>query len=56
MKKQHVGCNFDDFLREENFLDVAEATAVKRVIEFQITQEMNRCKGDRVSARESDED
>lgn len=35
MKKQHIGSNFDDFLREERLLDVAQATAVKRVIAFQ---------------------
>ena len=44
MKKQHVGSNFDGFLREYNLLDVAESTAVKRVIAFQIAQEMKRRK------------
>ena len=44
MKKQHIGSNFDDFLREEQLLDVAQATAVKRVIAFQIAQEMKRRK------------
>jgi antitoxin HicB len=44
MKRQHIGSNFDDFLREENLLDLAEATAVKRVIAFQIAQEMKRRK------------
>jgi antitoxin HicB len=44
MKKQHIGSNFDDFLREERLLEVAQATAVKRVIAFQIAQEMRRCK------------
>jgi predicted XRE-type DNA-binding protein len=42
MNKKHLGSNFDDFLREEQLLDVAEATAVKRVIAFQIAQEMKR--------------
>ena len=42
MKKAHVGSNFDDFLREEQLLDAAEATAAKRVIAFQIAQEMQR--------------
>ena len=36
MKKQHIGSKFDDFLREEQLLDVAQATAVKRVIAFQM--------------------
>ena len=44
MKKKHIGSNFDDFLREERLLDVAEATAIKRVIAFQIAQEMKRRK------------
>ncbi|MEK6408903.1 MAG: helix-turn-helix domain-containing protein [Acidobacteriota bacterium] len=44
MKKQHIGSNFDDFLREEQLLDLAQATAVKRVIAFQIAQEMKRRK------------
>jgi antitoxin HicB len=44
MKSQHIGSNFDDFLREDNLLDLAEATAVKRVIAFQIAQEMKRRK------------
>jgi hypothetical protein len=43
MKKQHIDSNFDDFLREEQLLDVAQAT-VKRVIAFQIAQEMKRRK------------
>lgn len=56
MKTQHVGSNFDDFLREENLLGVTEATAVKRVIAFQIAQEVKRRKGDQVRDGESDED
>jgi hypothetical protein len=44
MNKKHVGSNFDDFLREENLLEIVEATAVKRVIAFQIAQEMRRLK------------
>lgn len=56
MKKQHIGSDFDDFLREENLFDVAEATAAKRVIAFQITQEVNRHKGSQASESESDED
>ena len=40
MSKKHVGSNFDDFLAEEALLDDATATAVKRVIAWQIEQEM----------------
>jgi antitoxin HicB len=42
MKKEHLGSEFDDFLREEHLLEAAEATAAKRVIAFQITKEMKR--------------
>ena len=44
MKKKHIGSDFDDFLREEQLLEVAEATAAKRVIAFQIAREMERCR------------
>ena len=40
MKKKHVGSNFDEFLAEEGLLSEAEATAVKRVIAYQLTQFM----------------
>ena len=40
MSKKHVGSNFDDFLAEEARLEEATATAVKRVIAWQIEQEM----------------
>jgi len=42
MKKEHLGSDFDDFLREEDLLEGAEATAAKRVIAFQIAREMRR--------------
>jgi len=40
--KKHIGGDFDDFLREEGILDEAEAVATKRVIAYQIAQEMER--------------
>lgn len=40
MSNVHIGGNFDDFLNEEGLLAEAEATAVKRVISFQIQEEM----------------
>lgn len=43
MKKEHLGGDFDDFLREEDLLETAEATAAKRLIAFQV-QEMKRRK------------
>jgi hypothetical protein len=42
MKKKHIGSDFDDFLRNEHLLEAADSTAVKRVIAFQIAQEMQR--------------
>jgi hypothetical protein len=44
MKKKHIGSDFDDFLREKHLLEAAEATAAKRVIAFQLAQEMQRCR------------
>jgi len=39
---KHIGGDFDDFLDEQEMLDEAEAVATKRVIAFQIAQEMDR--------------
>ena len=39
-KNKHIGSTFDDFLQEEGLLAEAEATAVKRVIAYQIEKEM----------------
>jgi predicted XRE-type DNA-binding protein len=39
---KHIGGDFDDFLRDEGILDDAEAVAAKRVIAYQIAQEMER--------------
>ncbi len=44
MKKKHIGDNFDDFLREEGLLEEVEANAIKRMVAFQIAQEMKRRK------------
>ena len=41
MKNQNIGSDFDDFLAEEGMLEVATAMAVKRVIAWQIEQEMS---------------
>jgi len=37
---KHVGSSFDDFLQEEGLMAEAEATALKRVLAYQIKQEM----------------
>jgi hypothetical protein len=34
MNEKHIGSDFDDFLREEQLLDEAEATARQRVMDF----------------------
>jgi len=40
--KKHIGSDFDRFLEDEGLLDEAEAVAAKRVIAFQIAQEMEK--------------
>ncbi len=40
MKDKHIGSSFDDFLQEEGLVAEAEATALKRVLAYQIKQEM----------------
>ncbi|MBN2405326.1 MAG: XRE family transcriptional regulator [Coriobacteriia bacterium] len=42
MDKKHMGSDFDDFLCDEGVLDEAEAVATKRVIAYQLAQEMER--------------
>ena len=40
MNEKNIGSSFDDFLEEESLLHEATAVAVKRVIAWQIAQEM----------------
>ena len=40
MANKHIGSSFDEFLAEEAILEEATATAMKRVIAWQIEQEM----------------
>lgn len=40
MTNKHVGGSFDDFLADEAMLEQVTATAMKRVIAWQIEQEM----------------
>jgi antitoxin HicB len=42
MNKKNIGSKFDDFLREENIFEEVKAAAIKRVIAYQIAQEMKR--------------
>jgi antitoxin HicB len=38
----YSGSSFDEFLREEGVLEESEAVAIKRVIAWQLRQEMQR--------------
>ena len=40
MSKKNIGSSFDDFLQEESQLESSTAVALKRVISWQIDQEM----------------
>ena len=42
MDKRNIGSDFDDFLRDEGTLEEADAVATKRVIAYQIAQEMEK--------------
>ena len=44
MKNKHLGSSFDDFLEEEGLRAETEATAIKRVLAYQIEMEMKRAK------------
>ena len=40
MAKKNMGSDFDDFLKEEGFLEDVTAVAIKRYIAFQLTEKM----------------
>ena len=42
MKKEHIGSDLDDYLKQEGLLAECEAGALKRVVTWQIEQEMKR--------------
>jgi DNA-binding Xre family transcriptional regulator len=42
MNKKHIGSNFDDFLKEENLYEQVQAVAIKRVVAYQIAEEMKK--------------
>lgn len=42
MKRKHMGSRFDAFLEEEGIQSEAQATAIKRVLAYQIAEEMKR--------------
>jgi antitoxin HicB len=41
-KNKHIGSDFDGFLQDEGIKEEVEATAIKKVIAFQIKKEMTR--------------
>lgn len=43
-KNKHTGSDFDDFLKEEGIYEECSAEAVKRVLAYQIQQEMKKQK------------
>ena len=42
MNKERIGSDFDDFLKQEGLLAECEAGALKRVVTWQLEQEMKR--------------
>lgn len=42
MTSDHIGSDFDDFLAEEGMLAEVKAAAIKRVLSYQLAQEMQR--------------
>jgi len=42
MKRDHIGSDFDDFLKQDGMLAECEAGALQRVVAWQIEQEMKR--------------
>jgi len=40
MNKKHIGSKFDDFLKEEKLYEQVQTAAIKRVVAYQIAQEM----------------
>ena len=43
MKNKHIGNDFEDFLREEGLLAEVQTIAIKRVIAWQLQEEMPLC-------------
>lgn len=39
---KHIGSSFDDFLEEQGTIDECSAVAAKRVLAWQLTQEMEK--------------
>ncbi len=41
-KNEHIGSNFDDFLKEEGLLEEIEEVVAKRIFVFQMEKEMKK--------------
>lgn len=44
MNKKHIGSDFDNFLKEDGIYEQVQAVAIKRVIAYQIAEEMKKKK------------
>ena len=44
MSRKHLGSSIDDFLKEENVFDEAQAQAVKEVVAWQLAKAMKKKK------------
>jgi len=44
MSKQHIGSKFNDFLKDEDLYEQVQAATIKRVVAYQIAEEMKRNK------------
>ena len=42
MSKRHMGSSIDDFLKEEDIFEEAQAQAVKEVVAWQLTEAMKK--------------
>ncbi len=42
MNKKHIGSDFDDFLKDENLYEQVQAVAIKRIVAYQIAEEMKK--------------
>ena len=51
-KNNHIGSNFDDFLREEGLLEEIEEVVAKKIFVFQMEKEMKKQKIDKAELAE----
>lgn len=51
-KNEHIGSNFDDFLKEEGILEEIEEVVAKKIFVFQMKKEMKKQGIDKVELAE----